>query len=69
MHTPGADELRSEVLDWFREAWDPDLPLLDWRRRLLDSGWAVPSWPTEWFGRDLPAWADKLVHDTIREAG
>jgi len=63
------ESIRSAVLDWFHDTWDPDIPLLDWRERLLDSGWAVPSWPTRWYGRDLPVWADKIAHDTIREAG
>jgi alkylation response protein AidB-like acyl-CoA dehydrogenase len=64
-----AEEIRTEVLAWFEGAWDPDLPLLDWRERLLGSGWAVPSWPTEWYGRGLPVWADKVVQDTIRRSG
>lgn len=64
-----AAELRTDVLAWFENAWDPDLPLLGWRERLLRSGWAVPSWPTDWYGRGLPVWADKIVQDTIRRAG
>jgi len=58
-----------QVLDWFDTAWDPDLSLLEWRDRLVDSGWAVPSWSQRWFGRDLPAWADRVAHATIRNAG
>ncbi len=54
---------------WFDEAWDPDLPLLEWRERLVDSGWAVPSWSTDWFGLGLPAWADRVAHQAIRLAG
>lgn len=57
------------VLDWFGGAWDPELSLLEWRDRLVDSGWAVPSWSARWFGRDLPAWADRVAHATIRSAG
>jgi alkylation response protein AidB-like acyl-CoA dehydrogenase len=57
------------VLEWFHGAWDPNLPLLEWRERLVDSGWAVPSWSTRWFGRDLPAWTDRVAHDAIRRAG
>ena len=57
------------VLAWFRDAWDPDLSLVEWRNRLVDSGWAVPSWSSDWFGLDLPAWADRVAHATIREAG
>ncbi len=63
------DAVEAAVLDWFHEAWDPSLSLLEWRDRLVDSGWAVPSWSSEWFGRDLPAWADRVAHAAIRHAG
>jgi alkylation response protein AidB-like acyl-CoA dehydrogenase len=49
--------------------WDPDLALTEWRRRLTDSGWARPSWPREWFGRDMPSWADQVVADEIADLG
>ncbi len=62
-------EVKAEVLDWFRRSWDPERSLQAWRDRLVDSGWAVPSWRREWFGRDLPAWADRVAHRTIRQAG
>ncbi|MFW2332931.1 acyl-CoA dehydrogenase family protein [Ilumatobacter sp.] len=54
---------------WFDDAWDPDISLLEWRERLVQSGWAVPSWSTDWFGLGLPAWADRVAHRAIREAG
>ena len=62
-------DIAGEVLEWFHAEWDPELPLLEWRERLVESGWAVPSWSTEWFGRGLPAWADRVAHDVIRRAG
>ncbi|MEM9134929.1 MAG: acyl-CoA dehydrogenase family protein [Actinomycetota bacterium] len=62
-------DVRDEVLDWFHGAWDPDLSLVEWRSRLLDAGWAVPSWPAEWFGRGLPAWSHQVAHAAIRDAG
>jgi alkylation response protein AidB-like acyl-CoA dehydrogenase len=62
-------DVEQEVLEWFREAWDPELSLVEWRDRLVESGWAVPSWSSEWFGRDLPAWADRVAHRTIRRSG
>lgn len=62
-------ELSSEVAEWFEQAWDPALSLVEWRTILLESGWAVPSWSTEWFGQGLPAWTDGVAHATIREAG
>jgi len=58
-----------EVLAWFHGAWDPSLSLLAWRERLVDSGWAVPSWSSRWYGRDLPAWSTAVAHAAIREAG
>ena len=57
------------MLEWFKSAWDPELPLVEWRMLLLESGWAVPSWPVEWFGRGLPAWADRIAHEAIASAG
>jgi alkylation response protein AidB-like acyl-CoA dehydrogenase len=62
-------EVRGQVLEWFHEVWNPDVSLIEWRTKLLESGWAVPSWSTEWFGQGLPAWADGVAHSAIRTAG
>jgi len=61
--------LCAEVRDWVRANWDPRLELRAWRERLLEAGWAVPSWPTRWFGKGLPAWADDVVRGEIRRCG
>ena len=61
--------VRSEVRAWLEVNWDPDQSLLDWRRRLMAGGWAVPSWPQQWHGRGLPAWADDVVSRELSEAG
>lgn len=58
-----------DVQAWFRSAWDPDLSLRAWRGLLVDSGWAVPSWSEQWFGKGLPAWAERVAHTAIRRAG
>ncbi len=63
------DDVRAELREWLAAHWDPDLALVDWRTMLADSGWACPSWPQEWFGRGLPAWADAIAHDEISNAG
>ncbi|MGI9577125.1 MAG: acyl-CoA dehydrogenase family protein [Microthrixaceae bacterium] len=68
MSTTEAD-IEGEVLEWFHGSWNPDLPLIEWRERLVDSGWAVPSWEANWYGRGLPVWADRIAHRTIRRAG
>ena len=59
MATP--EPVRAEVARWVAGHWDPDMPLRDWRLLLAASGWAAPSWPRRWHGRELPAWADRLV--------
>ncbi len=66
---PTEADVAADVQQWFAEAWDPNLALLEWRDRLVESGWAVPSWSSDWFGRDLPAWADRVAHRVIRDAG
>ena len=69
MEAVNEHEVATQVGEWFTEAWDPTLSLLEWRERLVDSGWAVPSWSSNWFGRDLPAWAERVAHKVIRDAG
>jgi alkylation response protein AidB-like acyl-CoA dehydrogenase len=63
------DALRTEVRAWVDAEWDPDLSLLEWRRRLVAARWATPSWPERWYGRGLPGWADDVVSDTLIGAG
>jgi alkylation response protein AidB-like acyl-CoA dehydrogenase len=58
-----------DLLAWFHSAWDPNLSLVEWRQLLVSSGWAAPSWTEEWFGRGLPAWADRVAHQAIRREG
>lgn len=62
-------DVEGEVLEWFHGAWDLDVSLLEWRTQLLESGWAVPSWATDWFGQGMPHWADRVAHAAIRRAG
>ncbi len=62
-------DIENATLEWFHGAWDPELSLLEWRERLVYSGWAAPSWTTEWFGQGLPAWTDRVAHTAIRQAG
>jgi alkylation response protein AidB-like acyl-CoA dehydrogenase len=64
-----ADDVRREARAWIDEHWDPDQPLLEWRRSLTESGWSRPSWPRRWYGRDLPTWAEQAVGDELAAAG
>ena len=45
--------VRQEVSSWLNDNWDPELSLVEWRNKLADSGWGVPGWPSQWYGRDL----------------
>ena len=61
--------VRAGVHSWLERHWDADLSLLEWRRLLVDSGWAAPSWPVEWYGRGLPEWADAEVAAELATCG
>ncbi len=43
----------AEVKGWLDENWNPDLSVAEWWKLLGESGWAVPSWPVEWYGKGL----------------
>ncbi|WP_111510169.1 acyl-CoA dehydrogenase family protein [Mycobacterium kyogaense] len=62
---PDAGELRTEVREWLRDNWSP-LPAggdpwtssparVAWLEKVLAAGYAVPTYPVEWFGRGYPA--------------
>ena len=62
-------QVRVELGSWISQHWDRAMSLREWRALLLDSGWAVPSWPQRWHGRGLPAWADELVGSELLRLG
>ena len=61
--------LRTEVRDWLDANWDPDRPLLEWRNMLVDSGWAMPQWPEQWYGRNLSPAETAIVNEEFSVAG
>ncbi|MDH3642930.1 MAG: acyl-CoA dehydrogenase family protein, partial [Gammaproteobacteria bacterium] len=60
--------VREEVRAWLRENWDPDSSLLEWRSKLVDSGWGMAHWPTQWHGRGLPVGLTPVVDEEIAAA-
>jgi alkylation response protein AidB-like acyl-CoA dehydrogenase len=54
---------------WLQANWDPDLSLVEWRRRLVSARWAVPSWPAAWHGRGWPVWSDEAVSTELAVQG
>ena len=58
-----------EARRWLAEHWDPGLPRAEWLETVVDSGWAVPSWPREWYGRGVTADQAKEVAAEFRRVG
>ena len=63
------DNIRADVRAWLDENWDPELSLREWRERLVDSGWACPSWPKEFYGLGLPPESERVVEEELSRAG
>ncbi len=63
------EEVRAEVRAWLAENWSPDRPREAWRAALVESGWAAPTWPREWFGRGLPPAMRAVVAGEFQRAG
>ncbi|MGE0699322.1 MAG: acyl-CoA dehydrogenase family protein [Hyphomicrobiaceae bacterium] len=64
-----AETVRAEVRAWLEANWDPSLGLLEWRNRLIDSGWGAPTWPKRWYGRELPVGLAPIVDEELDRAG
>lgn len=71
-----ADELRTEVRGWLTENWTA-LPKNDdpwisspeeiaWREKVVDAGYAVPTYPTAWFGRGYPNNVASVIQQEFR---
>ena len=60
---------KADAAQWFAQYWDQDMPLGDWWQLLADSGWAFPSWPEGFGGRDLSSAATKAALQARREVG
>src|SRR4051812_28174711 len=63
------DDIRGELRSWLEANWDAELSLGEWRELLVSSGWAAPSWPTEFYGLGLPAEADRVLHEELARIG
>ena len=68
------EAVRREVSTWLADNWRPEFAARDadpkvWLAKVVDSGWAAPTWPTEWFGRGLDAETSKVVAEEFRRVG
>ena len=69
---PNPADLRTEVRDWLAQNWTALPPSDDpwvsspeeiaWREKVLDAGYAVPTYPAEWFGRGYPSKLAAVIH-------
>ncbi|MGH9195117.1 MAG: acyl-CoA dehydrogenase family protein, partial [Acidimicrobiia bacterium] len=66
---PQEEQVREEARAFFQEKWNPDLTLGEWWRILGDSGWAVPTWPKDWFGKGLSSRLARVAVEERRKAG
>ena len=63
------ESVRSEVRAWLEANWDPNRSLIEWRNILVDSGWGVPHWPSQWHGKDLPLGLVPVVDEEFERLG
>lgn len=68
--------IREEVQAWLNEHWDSDArcakaggTMPEWMDKVVHAGWAVPSWPVEWWGRGLDKAESAAVVSAFRKAG
>ena len=64
-----AETVRTEARAWLDANWDPNARLAEWRGKLADSGWGMPTWPKDWFGRDLPQALAPVVEEEFARIG
>ncbi len=64
-----SEDVVVEVTAWLDENWDPELTVGEWWERLGTSGWAVPTWPEESFGKGLSREDGNRVARAIADHG
>ena len=69
MTEPTEASVRAEVRAWLEANWSPDRGLVEWRNMLIDFGWGVPSWPKDWYGRELPPALELVVEEELKRIG
>ena len=62
-------DVRAEVRAWLAANWDPEMSLVAWRNKLVDSGWGMPHWPEAWYGRGLPLGLVRAVEEEFARIG
>jgi alkylation response protein AidB-like acyl-CoA dehydrogenase len=63
------DGVRVEVRRWLDEHWRPGTPRREWLGIVLDAGYAVPTWPRDWYGWDATPEQALVIADEFRRVG
>ncbi|MEE6168987.1 MULTISPECIES: acyl-CoA dehydrogenase family protein [unclassified Mycolicibacterium] len=76
MTLPTPEQLRAEVRDWLAANWrglpkstDPWVSSpehIAWLERVLDAGYAAPTYPADWFGRGYPNALAAVIEQEFR---
>ena len=69
MSEPTESSVRADVRAWLEANWKPDYGLVEWRTKLIESGWGAPHWPKQWYGRDLPVKFTAIVDEEFARIG
>ena len=62
-------DVREEVSAWLNENWDPNLGLVEWREKLIESGWGAPTWPVEWYGKGYSDALGRAIDEEFEKMG
>ncbi|WP_293397831.1 acyl-CoA dehydrogenase family protein [Nevskia sp.] len=69
MSAPTEASVRRDVRAWLAENWCPELGLIEWRSRLVASGWGCPAWPEAWYGKGLSPGLAAVAEEELRRVG
>jgi alkylation response protein AidB-like acyl-CoA dehydrogenase len=61
--------LRDDVRAFLAAEWRPDRPRREWLELVIDRGYAVPSWPTQWHGLGLSVDDSRTVAEEFAAVG
>ena len=63
------DAVKAELRAWLEENWDPNLGLVEWREKLIESGWGAPTWPVEWYGKGYSDALGRAIDEEFEKIG
>ena len=61
--------VRAEAGAWLDANWDPNTGLVEWRNKLAETGWGMPTWPQEWYGKGMSSPLAAAVEEEFQAVG